>query len=50
MTPIGTTETPDAVESCNVAMTLTRVAGGQSVIDKGQKHNILSRYRPIAFG
>ena len=47
----GTTETPrrnsrDAVanttmrEPCNVARTLTRVAGGQSVADRVQKHNI----------
>ena len=51
MTIIGTTETPqrsnrDTVaniatcEPCNVAMTLTRVAGGQIVVDKAQKHNI----------
>ena len=51
MTSIGTTETlrcnrREAVanvatrEPCNVVMTLTRVAGGQSVVDKAQKHNI----------
>ena len=28
-------------ESLNVAMALTRVAGGQSVVDKAQQHNIL---------
>ena len=27
-------------EPFNVARTLTRVAGGQSVVDKAQKHNI----------
>ena len=47
----GTMETPqrnsrDAVaniatrEPCNVTRTLTRVAGGQSIVDKAQKHNI----------
>ena len=47
----GTMKTPrrnsrDAVANiatrkhCNVARTPTRVAGGQSVVDKAQKHNI----------
>ena len=48
---IGTTKTPrhnsrDAVaniathEPCIVATTLIRVAGGQSIVNKVQKHNI----------
>ena len=30
-------------EPFNVARTLTRVAGGQSVVDKAQKHNIFAK-------
>ena len=33
-------------EPCTLVRTLTRVAGGQSVMDNTQKHNILSRYCP----
>ena len=33
-------------EPRDVATTVTRVAAGQSVVDKAQKHSIFSRYRP----
>ena len=48
---IGTTETPQCnsrgtvaniamCEPCNVITTLTRVAGGQSIVGKAQNHNV----------
>ena len=53
-TNIGSTVTPlrsnrdtaantATCEPCDVATTLTRVVGGQSVVDKAQKHSIFSK-------
>ena len=36
----GTVANIATCKPCNVARTLTRVAGGQSIVDKVQKHNI----------